>query len=123
MPRGRARARRRGRASGDRFASARRASNPGFAVRSFVCLPLDGHPDQQGYGRRSGSVHEPRKGSARIIRVMAETRAALATEDGVRAVYAAHGGELFRFALRSLNDRGLAEEAVQEAFVRAWQAA
>jgi RNA polymerase sigma-70 factor (ECF subfamily) len=54
---------------------------------------------------------------------MAETRAALATEDGLRAVYAAHGGELFRFALRSLNDRGLAEEAVQETFVRAWQAA
>jgi RNA polymerase sigma-70 factor (ECF subfamily) len=55
--------------------------------------------------------------------MMAETRAALATEDGVRAVYAAHGGELFRFAVRSLNDRGLAEEAVQETFVRAWQAA
>jgi RNA polymerase sigma-70 factor (ECF subfamily) len=53
---------------------------------------------------------------------MAETRAALATEDGVRAVYAAHGAELFRFAYRSLNDRGLAEEAVQETFVRAWQA-
>jgi RNA polymerase sigma-70 factor (ECF subfamily) len=55
--------------------------------------------------------------------VMADTRAALATETGVRQVYAAHGGELFRFALRSLNDRGLAEEAVQETFVRAWQAA
>jgi RNA polymerase sigma-70 factor (ECF subfamily) len=55
--------------------------------------------------------------------VMAETRAALGTEAGVREVYAAHGGELYRFALRSLNDRGLAEEAVQETFVRAWQAA
>jgi RNA polymerase sigma-70 factor (ECF subfamily) len=54
--------------------------------------------------------------------MMSETRAALATEAGVREVYAAHGGELFRFALRSLNDRGLAEEAVQETFVRAWQA-
>ena len=49
---------------------------------------------------------------------MVETRAALATEDGVRAVYAAHGPELYRFAARSLNDRGLAEEAVQETFVR-----
>lgn len=47
----------------------------------------------------------------------------LANDDGVRAVYAAHGSELYRFALRSLNDRGLAEEAVQETFVRAWQAA
>jgi RNA polymerase sigma-70 factor, ECF subfamily len=47
---------------------------------------------------------------------------ALATDDGVRAVYAAHGPELFRFAVRSLGDRGLAEEAVQETFVRAWRA-
>jgi len=47
----------------------------------------------------------------------------LASDDGVRTVYAAHGPELYRFALRSLGDRGLAEEAVQETFVRAWQAA
>jgi RNA polymerase sigma-70 factor (ECF subfamily) len=54
---------------------------------------------------------------------MTDTRAALASDAGVRAVYAAHGPELYRFALRSLGDRGLAEEAVQEVFVRAWQAA
>jgi RNA polymerase sigma-70 factor (ECF subfamily) len=47
----------------------------------------------------------------------------LASDDGVRAVYAAHGPELYRFAFRSLGDRGLAEEAVQETFLRAWQAA
>jgi RNA polymerase sigma-70 factor (ECF subfamily) len=52
-----------------------------------------------------------------------DTRAALATDDGVRSVYSAHGGELYRFALRSLGDAGLAEEAVQETFLRAWQAA
>jgi RNA polymerase sigma-70 factor (ECF subfamily) len=40
----------------------------------------------------------------------------------VRALYAAHGDELFRFAVRSLDDRGAAEEAVQETFVRAWRA-
>ncbi len=40
----------------------------------------------------------------------------------LRAVYDAHGGELYRFARRSLGDAGLAEEAVQEAFVRAWRA-
>jgi RNA polymerase sigma-70 factor (ECF subfamily) len=51
------------------------------------------------------------------------TRSALASDEDVREVYAAHGPELYRFALRSLGDRGLAEEAVQEAFVRAWQAA
>jgi RNA polymerase sigma-70 factor (ECF subfamily) len=54
---------------------------------------------------------------------MVEVRPVLANDDGVRAVYAAHGPELYRFALRSLGDRGLAEEAVQETFVRAWQAA
>ena len=54
---------------------------------------------------------------------MAEPQPALATDDGVRAVYAAHGPELYRFAMRSLGDRGLAEEAVQETFVRAWRAA
>lgn len=41
----------------------------------------------------------------------------------LRASYDAHGPELYRFARRSLGDPGLAEEAVQEAFVRAWRAA
>lgn len=41
----------------------------------------------------------------------------------VRAAYAAHGRELYRFSLRALGDAGLAEEAVQTTFVRAWQAA
>lgn len=42
-------------------------------------------------------------------------------ERGIRAAYSAHAGEMFGFAVRSLNDRGLAEEAVQETFVRAWR--
>ena len=46
---------------------------------------------------------------------------ALTQESDVRAAYAAHSGELFGFALRSLGDRGLAEEAVQETFLRAWR--
>ncbi|MEX0755589.1 MAG: sigma-70 family RNA polymerase sigma factor [Actinomycetota bacterium] len=40
---------------------------------------------------------------------------------GIRAAYSAHAGEMFGFAARSLTDRGLAEEAVQETFVRAWR--
>ena len=43
-------------------------------------------------------------------------------ESALRAAYDAHGGELYRFARRSLGDSGLAEDAVQEAFVRAWRA-
>jgi RNA polymerase sigma-70 factor (ECF subfamily) len=52
-----------------------------------------------------------------------DIRPVLGNDEGVRALYAAHGPELYRFALRSLGDRGLAEEAVQETFVRAWRAA
>ncbi len=48
--------------------------------------------------------------------------ATLRGEEGIREAYVAHGRELFGFAMRSLNDRGLAEEAVQETFVRAWRA-
>jgi RNA polymerase sigma-70 factor (ECF subfamily) len=43
-------------------------------------------------------------------------------ERDVREAYAAHSGELYGFAMRSLGDAGLAEEAVQETFVRAWRA-
>lgn len=42
-------------------------------------------------------------------------------EGVIRAAYSAHAGEMFGFAMRSLDDRGLAEEAVQETFVRAWR--
>lgn len=43
--------------------------------------------------------------------------------DGIGEAYRAFGAPLFRFATRSLADKGLAEEAVQETFVRAWRAA
>ncbi len=42
-------------------------------------------------------------------------------EQALRSAYDAHAGELFGFALRSLGDRGLAEEVAQETFVRAWR--
>lgn len=44
-------------------------------------------------------------------------------EAGLRLAYANHGDELYRFALRCLGDQGLAEEAVQETFLRAWRSA
>jgi RNA polymerase sigma-70 factor (ECF subfamily) len=50
------------------------------------------------------------------------TPGALKEERDVREAYAAHSGELYGFALRSLGDSGLAEEAIQETFVRAWRA-
>src|SRR6201992_3857213 len=47
---------------------------------------------------------------------------ALTRERDVREAYAAHAGELFGFASRSLGDAGLAEEAAQETFLRGWRA-
>lgn len=47
----------------------------------------------------------------------------LASNDGVRAAYAAHGDELYRAARRLCGDGAVAEEIVQETFVRAWRAA
>ncbi|MGY1712448.1 sigma-70 family RNA polymerase sigma factor [Geodermatophilus sp. SYSU D00758] len=40
----------------------------------------------------------------------------------VRAAYAAHGPELYRFALRQLGDDHAAQDVVQEVFLRAWRA-
>src|SRR4051794_41550973 len=47
---------------------------------------------------------------------------ALTRESDVREAYAAHAGELYGFALRSLEDPQMAEEAVQDTFLRAWGA-
>jgi RNA polymerase sigma factor (sigma-70 family) len=43
--------------------------------------------------------------------------------DAVRAVYREYGGLVHAVAHRVLGDRGLAEEATQQAFVQAWRAA
>ena len=37
-------------------------------------------------------------------------------------LYDLHGSEIFRFCHRLVGDRGLAEEAMQETFLRAWRA-
>src|SRR4051794_14009892 len=43
--------------------------------------------------------------------------------DAIRALYRAHGGLVFSVASRVLGNRTLAEEATQQTFVQAWQAA
>lgn len=42
-------------------------------------------------------------------------------DDSVRSAYDAHGPELYRFCRAMLGDGSLAEDAVQESFVRAWR--
>ncbi|MET9352923.1 sigma-70 family RNA polymerase sigma factor [Streptomyces sp. NPDC006617] len=46
---------------------------------------------------------------------------ALRTDREVQAAYDLYGGELFGFAFKALDDRQLAEDVVQETFVRAWR--
>lgn len=43
------------------------------------------------------------------------------TREFVREAYAVHSGELYSLAARSLGDAGLAEEAIEETFMRAWR--
>ena len=43
--------------------------------------------------------------------------------DAVRELYARYGRAVFTVAFRSLGERGLAEEAVQQTFLQAWRAA
>jgi RNA polymerase sigma-70 factor (ECF subfamily) len=45
-----------------------------------------------------------------------------ADEEGLRAAFLAHSGELYGYARRSLSDAGAADEVVQETFIRAWRA-
>ncbi|MDO0924020.1 sigma-70 family RNA polymerase sigma factor [Streptomyces sp. TG1A-8] len=47
----------------------------------------------------------------------------LRSEQDVRAAYRRYGSELFGFACNALDDRQLAEEVVQETFLRAWRSA
>jgi len=47
----------------------------------------------------------------------------LRDEAGLRAAWAAHGAELHRLAARLLGDGALADDAVQETFLRAWRSA
>ncbi len=46
---------------------------------------------------------------------------AVTGEEGARALYRAYGDELYRFALTRLKDPALAEEVVQDVFLRAWR--
>ena len=50
-------------------------------------------------------------------------RFAAGDSDAIRVVYDAYSRPVFSLALHALGDRGLAEEAMQDTFVKAWKAA
>jgi RNA polymerase sigma-70 factor (ECF subfamily) len=52
----------------------------------------------------------------------AQRAAAQRSADWIRDIYGAHSGEMYGYAIRALRDAYQAEDAVQEAFVRAWRA-
>jgi RNA polymerase sigma-70 factor, ECF subfamily len=54
---------------------------------------------------------------ATLVRQLADDRSG----EGLRILYRRYGGELFGFALNALDDRGLAEEVVQDVFTRVWR--
>ena len=49
-------------------------------------------------------------------------RSAATTAVDIREGYAAHGAEIYRFALRAVRDSAAAQDVVQETFLRAWRA-
>lgn len=63
-------------------------------------------------------VTSPVVGSARAVSEPDETPGAF----DVSGAYGAHGRVLLGFAINAVGDRGLAEDCVQETFLRAWRA-
>ena len=59
--------------------------------------------------------------SAATERMDRACTAEAADEAGLAAAFEAHGGELFGFARRAMDDSAAAEEIVQETFARAWR--
>ena len=59
----------------------------------------------------------------RVVDARVRARFSDGDPDAVRAVYRAYGRLVYAIAFRVLSDRALAEEATQQAFVKAWRAA
>ncbi len=59
-----------------------------------------------------------RPGGLRLVgRRSRDARPSLDTEIDVRLAYEAHGGEIYRFALRQTGDEGAWQDIVQEVFL------
>lgn len=74
-------------------------------------------------GSATGAMSNARRRRALLNRVESSAETFGTSMADLRAVYATHAGEIFRYCRRLVSDRGLAEEATQETFLRAWRAA
>jgi RNA polymerase sigma-70 factor (ECF subfamily) len=83
-------------------------------ARDEAVMSDAGSPGGSALGRSSSA----RSTSARHAGPVIEA----ADEEGLRAAFLAHSGELYGYARRSLGDSGAADEVVQETFIRAWRA-
>lgn len=86
--------------------------SPGTEVNSLAL----GRPG--GPGRRNQA---PEGTGAAAPAVLGTAGPFTGSVDDLRVAYEAHGGEILRYCHRILDDRGLAEEAAQETFLRAWK--
>ncbi len=80
------------------------------AIVASPCGPLS-------VGARPGPVTV-----GRVIDTAQVSRFRSGDPDAVRAVYREYGKLVYAVAYKALGDRGLAEEATQQAFVQAWRA-
>ena len=70
-----------------------------------------------------GGAHTRSRGTDREVDGRVRERFRDGDPDAVRIVYRAYGSLVYAVAWRVLRDRGLCEEATQQAFLRAWRAA
>jgi RNA polymerase sigma-70 factor (ECF subfamily) len=85
------------------------------------CAP--GRGNIRGAGPATARLLDRPGSRLRVAEEQHSTVMDLRRTEAIDEAYRDFGAALFRFASRSLGDRGLAEEAVQETFVRAWRAA
>jgi len=85
--------------------------------RMFDMIPRAGSTN--GRARVKGN---PIRGTMESSVAIAPAGSEEADEVGLRSAFLAHGGELFGFARRALDDSNVAEDVVQDTFVRAWRA-
>jgi RNA polymerase sigma factor (sigma-70 family) len=93
----------------------------GRSDRSPASRTLSGRAEDQ--PRHAGSVpHVGRRGEAGVDRGI-RRRFRDGDPDAVRLVYRAYGRLVYAVSYRVLRDAGLAEEATQQTFLKAWRAA